>query len=297
MKVTFLGTGAMKPNKDRNTSAILLNYGKENILFDCGEGTQRQLMKAKISPTKITRIMISHWHGDHVLGLPGLLQTISRENPEKKIRIYGPENTKRFISKLMSLFIPKNKLNYEVTEITKKGVFLKEKDFQISAEKTDHNTHCLGFSLIKTPKRKINLEYTKKLGLTKDPILGKLQEGKTITYKGKKITPEKGTILTGEQKITIVLDTVYSKKISKLAENSDLLITESTFLDKDKDKAKDHKHLTAKQAATIAKESKSKQLILTHISQRYKEEKQILNEAKKTFKNTKVAKDFLSVTF
>ncbi len=296
MKVTFLGTGAMKPSKDRNTSAILLTYGKENILFDCGEGTQRQLMKARISPTKITRIIISHWHGDHVLGLPGLLQTISRENSERKIKIYGPENTKKFISKVMSLFIPHNKPNYEVIEITKKGSFLKEKDFQIFAEKTGHSAHCLGFSFIKTPKRKINLAYTKKFGLTKNPLLGKLQKGKTITYKGKKITPEKGTILTGEEKITIFLDTIYSKKISKLAENSNLLIVESTFLDKDKDKAKDYKHLTAKQAATIAKESKSKQLILTHISQRYKEEKQILNEAKKTFKNTKVAKDFLSVS-
>ncbi len=297
MKVTFLGTGAMKPHKDRNTSAILLTYKGENILVDCGEGTQRQFIKAKISPSKITRILISHWHGDHILGLPGLLQTLARSDYKKTLKIYGPEGTKKFISRLMSLFIPKNNLKYEIIEIKKKGIFVKEKDFQLLAETLTHTAHCLGYSFRETPKRKINLEYTKKFGLTKDPILGKLQKGKTITYKGKKITPEKGTILIEGHKATIILDTGYAKKISKFAENSKILVIESTFLDKDKDKAKQYKHLTAKQAATIAKESNSKQLILTHISGRYKGEKQILKEAKEVFKNTKVAKDFLSIDF
>jgi len=298
MKVTFLGTGAMKPHKDRNTTAILLTYKGENILIDCGEGTQRQFFKAKISPAKITKILISHWHGDHILGLPGLLQTLARSDYKKTLKIYGPEGTKKFISKLMSLFIAStHRIKYEVIEIKKNGVFLKEKDFQILAETLPHTSECLGYSFRETPKRKINIAYTKKFGLTRDPILGKLQQGKTITYKGKKITPEKGTTLIEGHKISIILDTGYTKKISKFVENSKVLIIESTFLDKDKTRAKEYRHLTAKQAATIAKDSKSKQLILTHLSERYKGEKEILNEAKKVFKNTKVAKDFLVVDF
>jgi ribonuclease Z len=296
MKLTFLGTAAMKPHKDRNTSAVLLTYKGENILIDCGEGTQRQFFKAKISPAKITRILISHWHGDHILGLPGLLQTLSRSDYKKTLKIYGPEGTKKFISRIMSLFMANtHKINYEVTEIKKKGIFIKEKDFQILAETLPHTSHCLGYSFRETPKRKINLEYIKKFGLKKDPILGKLQKGKTITYKGKKITPEKGTTLIEGHKVTIILDTGYTKKISKFAENSKVLVLESTFLDRDKDKAKQYQHLTAKQAATIAKESNSKQLILTHISERYRERKQIIAEAKKIFKNSKLAEDFLSI--
>ena len=287
----------MKPSRDRNTSGILLTYKGENILIDCGEGIQRQLTKQKISPTKITKILISHWHGDHVLGLPGLFLTLIQSNYQKTLEIYGPKGIKELIPKLMSLFSKEAKgLKYNITEITKKGTFLDEKDFFITADNLTHNTPCLAYSFNEKSRRKINLKYLKKFNLEKDPILGKLQQGKTIKYKGKKITPEKGTFLIPGKKITIILDTSFNKKLAKIAENSDLLISESTFLDTEKQKAKDYKHLTAKQAAEVAKKSKSKELILTHISTRYKNEKIVLDEAKKVFKNTKIAKDFLEVT-
>jgi len=129
MKITFLGTSAMKPTKNRATSSLVLTHKGENILLDCGEGTQRQLLQAKISPTKITRLLISHWHGDHVLGIPGLIQTLAKSEYSKKLEIFGPEGTKQFIKKLMSIFLTKNKLNYSVKEIIKKEKIVDEKDF------------------------------------------------------------------------------------------------------------------------------------------------------------------------
>ena len=296
MEITFLGTSAMKPSKERNTSGILLTHKGENILIDCGEGTQRQLVKAGISPTKITKILISHWHGDHVIGLPGLFLTLVQSQHKKTLQIYGPPGIKKSILRLINLFSKEfTGLKYKITEINKNGIFLNEKDFSITADKLSHNTPCLAYSFNEKQRRKINLEYIKKFGLNRDPLLGKLQQGETITYKGKKITPKEGTILIQGKKITIILDTSFNKKYSKIAKNSDLLISESTFLETEKNKAKNYKHLTAKQAAKIAKESNSKQLILTHISSRYKNEKRILAEAKTIFKNTIVAKDFLEV--
>ena len=295
MKLTFLGTSAMKPTDKRSTSSLILRDNGEGNLIDCGEGTQRQLLKAKISPTKITRILLSHWHGDHILGLPGLLQTLSNLEYSKTLKIYGPVGTKKFISNLINLLISKNKINYEVIEISKKQRIIDNKEFFIIGELLFHSINCIGYSFNKKSKRKINLKYTKKFNLIKSPLLGKLQQGKTISYKGNKITPSKGTILVPGKKITIISDTGYNPKLATFAKNSELLVIESTFLDKDKAKARDYKHLTAKQAAMIGKRAKVKKLILTHLSERYKNKSEILNEAKKIFNNVQLANDFLEV--
>ncbi len=295
MKVIILGTSAMKPTRNRSTSSLILINGKDKLLVDCGEGTQRQLLKAKISPTKITSILLSHWHGDHILGLPGLIQTLSRSEYSKTLKIYGPKGTKNFISNLMKFLLTKQKLKYEVKEISKKEKIIENKESIVTANLLYHSIPCIGYSFQEQAKRKINLKYTKKFGLVKDPLLGKLQEGKTITYKGKKITPDKATTLIEGKKITIISDTGYNKKISSIAKDSDILIIESTFLDKDKERAKDYKHLTSKQAAKIAKEANVKQMILTHLSERYKDKSLLLKEAKKIFKKTTLAKDLMEI--
>ncbi len=292
MKLTFLGTSSMLPTKDRNTTAILLNYKAENILIDCGEGTQRQFRKAHISPTKVTRLLITHWHGDHVLGIPGFLETLAKQNYNKTLYIYGPKGTKRYLKEMFKTFVSQyNQVKVKVKEISKNETFLDEKNFTISSLKLNHTTTCFGYSFKEKDKRRINLSYTKKFGLTKDKILGKLQQGKTITYKGKKITPEKGTITTPGKKVTILLDTSKTKDMVKFAKDSDVLVTESTLSNTLEKEAKKIKHLVPKHAAEIAKEAKVKKLILTHISQRYKDERVLAKEAKKTFKNTTAAKD------
>ncbi|MAG20482.1 ribonuclease Z [archaeon] len=292
MKITFLGTSSMVPTKERNHPSILISNNNENILVDCGEGTQRQLKIASINPCKITKILLTHLHNDHVLGLPGLLQTLHTQHYSKTLEIYGPTKTISFINQLKKLF--NIHLSIKTTEITK-PLFFENKEIQLKALKMKHNTPCLAYSISEKDKRKIILSYTKKFGLTKDPLLGKLQQGKTITYKNKKITPEKATKLIKGKKISLIYDTSKNPNTIKIAQNADLLITESTYSSNLEDKAKEYSHLTSQQAAEIAKKAKVKQLILTHFSQRYKDTSSFLKEAKEIFKNTKIANDFLTV--
>lgn len=295
MKLTFLGTSSMIPTKERNAFSILFRHENENILIDCGEGTQRQLRLINFSPAKLTKILITHWHGDHVLGLPGLLQTLAASNYNKTLEIYGPKNTKIFMKRIMDLFINQDKININIKEINKDGAFYKSELLSIKASKLEHTTFCLGYSIIENDKRKINLDYLKKFGLTKHPLLGELQKGKTITYKEHKITPDKATIIKKGIKITIITDTKLCSQCYSLASKSDLLICESTFMASLKNKASEYKHLTTQQAALIAKKSKSEKLFLTHFSQRYKDSKEIELEAKKIFKNSYLTKDLMSI--
>jgi len=294
-EITFLGTSCGIPTKERNTFSALLRYYGENILIDCGEATQIQLRKIDISPSKITKILISHLHGDHILGIPGLIQTIRTSNINKEITIYGPKNTKKFMTSLLSLFIP-NLKNIKIIEINN-GKFFENNDFQLQAEKLNHSIDCLAYSLIEKDKRKINLKFMKKFNLTKSPLLGDLQKGKTINFKGHKITPKQATFIKKGKKITFILDTKLCNSAISISKNSDLLISESTYADEHKGKADEFKHLTSQQAAFIAKKSKSKQLILLHFSQRYKTTDIILKEAKKVFKNTKCVNDLDKIEF
>ena len=296
MKIIFLGTSSMLPTKDRNPTAILLNYKAENILIDCGEGTQRQFRFAKIKPTKITKILITHWHGDHILGLPGLIQSLGANNYNKLLEIYGPKGTKNYFSNMLKSFNFPVRIKIKITEITETGTFYKNKDFELSAIPLNHDIPTLAYSFKEKDKLKIKLDYTKKLGLTNHPLLGKLQKGQDITYKNKKIKVKDATTLIKGKKVTFILDTAMCKNAIKIAKNSDLLICEATWAEELKEKIADYKHLIASDAARIAKKSKSKQLVLTHFSQRYKNVQALQKEAKKIFKNTKTAKDFMEIT-
>ncbi|MFH1376099.1 MAG: MBL fold metallo-hydrolase [Candidatus Woesearchaeota archaeon] len=251
---------------------------------------------AGISPTKISKILITHWHGDHIWGLPGLLQSIASTNKKQEIEIYGPKRTLEFLKNMKKAFSPSQNMKFNAKEIIKESKIIDTKHFEIRAKPVSHSTHCLAYSFKEKDKRRINLEYTKKFGLTKDPLLGKLQQGKTIIYKKKKITPEKGTILIPGKKITFITDVKNSKDLIKFAQNSDLLILESTLSDDLKKEAAKTMHLTAKQAAEIAKAAKAKKLILTHFSQRYRSTRELEEQAKSIFKNTEAAKDFMSIT-
>jgi ribonuclease Z len=296
-KVIFLGTSEATPTAKRGQIALFLKYKNENILIDCGEGTQRQMKIAKISPTKITRIFITHWHGDHVFGLPGLIQTLALNNYSKILKIYGPRGTKKFMNFLLKIFIFREKLKTEIHELNKEGKFIDEKDFYIETYKMKHFTPCLAYRFIEKDKRKIKPSFVKKIpGL----LLGKLQSGENIKYKGKRITAKQATFLKSGKKIAFILDTLYNEKCIKIAKDADILISEATFLDSEhSDKAKERGHLTAKQAGIIARKAKCKELYLLHLSQRYtsnKKEQKILEEAKKQFKKTKIAEDFMRIS-
>ena len=290
IKITFLGTADSIPSYSRNHSAILITYKGENILVDCGEGTQRQFRKAKLNPGKVNRLLITHWHADHVLGIPGLLQTFGLSGYNKTLYIYGPRGTKLLIKSLLRLFAIKPKFKIEIKEVS--GKFLETNEFYLETKKMEHGIFCNAYSFVVKGQRRINKKKLSKAKLGSGKHLSKLKQGKNITYKRKKYLAKNLTYKEEDKKITIVLDTAINKNAISLAKNSDLVICESSFESNLKDRAKEFKHLTSNQAGQIAKKSKSKRLILTHISQRHdKDKKKILNEAKKVFKNSELVKD------
>jgi ribonuclease Z len=284
----------MVPTKERNHSSILISHGNEGILIDCGEGTQRQLKIAGIKLTKITRILISHWHGDHVLGLPGLIQSMVASDYNKTLYIYGPKHTKALIKKLLGVFAFNNRLDIKVQEITS-GRFFENNNLSLESSPLKHGIETLGYSLTEKNRRRINLSYVKKGGIPQGPLLGKLQEGKRVKWKGKAINLDKATNIVKGKKLTIINDTLPCKGAEKLAKNSDLLICEATYSSDMEKKAANYKHMTSVQAGKLAKKSKVKQLVITHFSSRYKNTGDLEMEAKKQFKNVTAARDFMKI--
>ena len=297
MEIVFLGTSSMVPTKERNQSALLISYGSEGILVDCGEGTQRQLKIAGISPAKITKILITHWHGDHVLGLPGLIQTMSSFDIEQQLDIYGPEGTQRQLEHLKKAFLMEENrggLKVSGNEVSEKR-FFEGREFALEAMRLDHTAPCLGYSLVEKDKRKIDLDKAKKFGLQPGPLLGQLQEGKTVSWKGKTVKPEDVSHVAKGKKVTVISDTKLCKACTELAEGADVLICEATYSNDLEEKAELYKHLTAQQAALIANNAGAKRLILTHFSQRYKNVQQIEEEARTVFDNVICAHDFMKI--
>ncbi len=291
IKITFLGTSSAVPSAERNHTAILLTYKGENILVDCGEGTQRQFRKAKISPMKVTRLLITHWHGDHALGVPGLLQTLTLNDYKKPLLIYGPKGIKKNIRNVLKAYPSVCKINIKIYEVS--GKFLETDDFYLEAREMTHGRIlCNAYCFVKKGQRRIDKKKLKKSKLPSGPLLQKLKKGKDIKYKGKKYFAKNLTYMQDSRKVCFVLDTTTNKKIASFAKNADLLITEASYMHELKELATRHKHMTAKQVAENAKKAKVRKLILTHLSERYaKDPKKILNEAKKTFKNTSLVKD------
>ncbi len=292
INVRFLGTSAQIPSPNRNHTSILLTYKEENILIDCGEGTQTQFRKAKLNPGKITKILITHIHGDHTFGLPGLLSTLSFNEYKKTLHIYGPRGIKEYMKEFLGLFGIEKSYKIEVHEITKSGKFFDNKEFELHSEKMQHGIPTNAYFFKIKDKLRINKGKIKKSKLPNGPLLKKLIEGKDITYEKKKYKNKDLTYLENGKKISFVLDTLYNDKIIPFVKNSNLLICDSSFSSELKQQAKDHLHLTSEQDGMIAKKSKSEKLILTHISQRYEHKtKELLEDAKKHFKQVEVAKD------
>ncbi len=298
IKLTFLGTSSQIPTVERNHTAIFLNYqsGKsnENILVDCGENTQRQMRIMKISPNSLDKIFLTHWHGDHTLGLPGLIQTLNAHDYNKILEIYGPKGIKKYFELMLKAFLLEKKINFRIHEVEKGGIVYESDDFKIEASFMDHTAPCLGYSFVEKDRRRINMNYLKKMNIKPGPILKNLQEGRNIKVNGKLISVKKATNLVKGKKATIILDTRLNKNIERLSKNSDVLVIESTFSSELEDKAREYRHLTSIQVGKIAKKCRVKRLVLTHISQRYENNLDILlSETKKIFKESLLAKDFM----
>ncbi len=285
----------MVPTKDRNHSALLLKYKKENILIDCGEGTQRQMRIIGEKPTKITRVLITHWHGDHVLGLPGLLQTLAASNYQNELTIYGPEETKKRIEYMFKAFSFAGDISLKVVEIVKDGKFFENDDFILEAYNLKHKIPCIGFRFVEKDKRRINKNLLKKYKIPEGPLVGKLQSGEKIRVNNKIIKPEDVSYIQKGKIIGFITDTGLTDNCLRIAENADLLISEATFKSDLKEKAIEYSHLTVQDAAYIATRANVKKLVLTHFSQRYKGIGEIEKEAKNYFNNVVCAYDFMKL--
>lgn len=295
IKLIFLGTGGAIPTISRNHTSIFLKYKNSDILIDCGEGTQRQIRKAKINPCKITDLLITHFHGDHVFGLPGLLQTLYNNEYNKTLNIYGPKGTKELIRKILEFTGAKIKINFK--EVS--GEFIDNHYFKITALPLEHDIPCNGYMFEEKDRLRINknkLEKYIKMYKISGPQIGLLAKKRNVKIKNKIIRWKDFTYLEKGRKISFVLDTKMCNNLNKLIKNSDLAIIESSFLEEEKKLAIKYKHLTLEEAAKAAKKEKVKQLFLTHISQRYEfKEEYLLKKARKIFPKTKIAKDLMEV--
>ena len=294
MELIFLGTSAMVPTETRNHTAMLLRFEGEGILFDCGEGTQRQFKQAKVSITTITKILISHWHGDHVFGLPGVIQSLGMSQYQGTIELFGPKGTKKHMRQMFQAFGIQPTIPITIHEV-KNGVIFENDTFLIQAEELDHNIPCLGYAFIEKDVRKINLQAAKKHGIPEGPLMGKLQQNKSIHHAGKVITPGEVTYLRPGKKIAVILDTVPCSGALKLAQDADVLVCEATYTSALEEKGEDRGHMTARQAAQLAQHAHAKKLIITHFSARYTSFEQLEHDARELFPEAQCAYDFLKV--
>jgi ribonuclease Z len=296
ISLTFLGTGAVVPTSTRNHTAILLKYKNEDILIDCGEGTQRQFRKARLNPCRLTKILITHWHGDHVLGLPGLFQTLALNGYKKTLEIYGPRGTKQYIKEILKTFVMTKKLKMNVHDVA--GTFIKNSDFKISSFLLSNHPPTNGYLFEESDRIRIDKSKLKKLKLNREEQtkLSQLSQGKNIQINGKTINYKNLTYRQKGKKISFILDTKTCANAKKLAKDSDLAVIESTYANEESKIAYEYEHLTAGKAAEIARQAGAKQLILTHFSQRYEnKEARLLKQAQKIFRNTRLAEDLMRV--
>lgn len=294
MKIVFLGTGSMQPTRERSHTAIYISGNKENFLVDCGEGTQRQILLAGLKTTKISRVLLTHWHGDHVFGLPGLLTNMAVNEYPGILEVYGPAKTIEHIKHMYKSYEFNQNIKIKINEI-REGKIFASNEFNVYAVKLKHSSSCYGYRIEEKNKIKINLDYLKQFGLKQDPLLGKLQNKKDVVWKGNKIKWKDATYVKEGKKVAIILDTGMCNDAVKLARNADVLICESTFSGELATKADRYTHLTAEDAGKIAKKAGVKKLILTHFSQRYKDTTVLKEEAKKIFENVECAKDFMEI--
>ena len=302
MKIVLLGTSSAVPTLYRSLSSTALIRDGDVFLFDCGEGTQVQLMRAGVRRSKIHSIFIGHLHGDHLYGINGLLSTLHLDNREAPMRVYGPEGLLHFLN---ASFRTKNlKFHYPITvqEFPRgfRGRVLDEKEFYVDAMPLDHSIFCLGWRFQERDRPGMfNLERAEELGIPTGPLFGKLQNGNPITLPdGRTIQPEEvlGEARPGKS-VAYCLDTQFSERSIELAGDCTALIHETTFGPDGVDMAKDRKHSTMEDAARVADEAGTQQLIATHFSSRYdhREVKRIADDARPIYENITVARDLIDI--
>ena len=295
-EILFLGTSASAPSARRGLSAQVVKHDEYRFLVDCGEGTQRQILQSGLGFKNLSRILLTHGHLDHILGLGGLLSTFLRWEAIDQLEIYGGRSTlDRVRALLYDVVLRGNQppMPLHLNEI-KPGTFFETDDFTITAFPVTHRgPDCLGYVFEGKARRPFLNEKATELGVPFGPERRELIAGKQISLPdGRRVSPDDvlGPLQRGI-KLVIVGDAGRTDNLLEVCKDADALVIESTYLDEETDMAKQFHHLTAKQGAALAKQAGVKKLILTHISRRYRE-KDVLKEAQEIFPNTSVARDF-----
>ena len=293
MQLVFLGTSSAVPTSHRGLSSIALMRGAELLLFDAGEGMQRNFIKAGLGINRKMKIFITHMHADHCVGLLGLLQTMSLQGRERSVDIYGEPRLEEFLRENMRIINIGLTFDIIVRKIDKSGLVVREKDYQVSCCETLHSAPSFAYCLEEFDRPGIfNISEAKRLGIPEGELYGKLQHGQNIIYEGKMI---KSTHVVGPprrgRKIGISGDTRPTDKLVKFFKECDVLVFESTYGQDKQEKAIENGHSTAAEAATIAKKAEVDKLLLTHFSARYNETSLLVKEATAIHNNVEAAED------
>jgi len=296
LKIQFLGTGASVPSKYRGFSSLVLNRDEQLILFDCGEATQMRLQQAGIKPFRISAIMISHLHGDHLFGLPGLMASMQMAERQSLLRIYGPVGIRAFLSGLEKTVYFKMNYPVKIIEIPATGDSFLIDDWQVTALPLTHKIPCMGFRFQEPEKAgAFDAEKADKLGVPQGPERAALKRGETIHVGDQKIVPEQlvGQPIPGRI-FAYCTDTRPCENSRTLAQNADLLVHDSTFTNEFQEQAELTTHSTAQEAAFVARTAGAHKLALYHISIRLHgaQEKILIQEALEIFENTLLPQDF-----
>lgn len=300
MQIEFLGTGAGSPSKQRNVSSIALKLLEERNavwLFDCGEATQHQILRTTIRPRKIEKIFISHLHGDHIFGLPGLLSSRSFQGGNEPLTIYGPVGIKEFVK--TALKVSESRLSYPLkfVELRDDGEIFSDKTFTVYTKKLNHKIACFGYRVVEHDHPgELQVEKLRAAQVPSGPIYGQLKAGKVVELPDGRVldghdfigAPQKGRV------ITIISDTRHTPAAIELAKDADVLIHEGTFAKDETKMARSYYHSTSGQATMTAKKAHAKKLLLTHISARYtgKAAYQLAYQVRDIFPDTRVVNDF-----
>ncbi|MFQ5907793.1 MAG: ribonuclease Z [Thermoplasmata archaeon] len=294
MQIAFLGTSGSMPSPHRNVSAIAIKREGEIILMDCGEGTQRQFMLSKLSFMQVSRILLSHFHGDHFLGLPGLVMTMSLNDRSEPLEIYGPTGTVRTVRALLDINLFRPTFETRVRDL-EPGDEVDCGDYWIKVTDSPHLVPCLTFALEEKPRPgRFHLEKAQAIGIPEGPLYRRLQQGQAIEWKGKHVAPQDvmGPPRRG-RKIVYTGDTRPNEGLIPFARDCDVLIHDATVESTLEEQANEYGHSSARQAAEIAKRSGVDILFLTHISPRYGDPEAIEADAQTVFPRSHVAQDFM----
>jgi ribonuclease Z len=292
LDLVFFGTSGSVPTAQRAPSALLLRRGGERLLFDCGEGTQRQLLRSSVGLVELREVFLSHFHADHYLGLPGMLKTFALRGRELPLTVYGPPGLNDLFATLRRVF---GKLSYPLElEELRPGEVLERGEYNLVTFPVAHGVQSLGFALLEHPRPgRFDVAAADALGVPSGPERGLLQSGESITLvDGRIVTPDEvlGPPRPG-RKVVLSGDTAPSETVLEVSRGAEVLVHEATFLEEERDRAQETAHSTALDAAALAREAEVGLLALTHLSNRYFGP-EVAREARTIFPETVVPKDF-----